>query len=150
MYGIKLKQLRERNALTQEQLAMKINIDRKTYSNYENEDSIMPIKHLNYLCNFFQISFDYIFDFSNKNQYNNTTLEIDLKVSGNRLKEFRKENRLTQTKLAKTLNIAFSLISDYEHGKLLISTHALYDICKNYHISADYLLGKTNNPKYFS
>ena len=35
-----------------------------------------------------------------------------------------------------------------EKGKYLISIPFLYTICKKYNISADYLLGKIDNPKY--
>ena len=68
--------------------------------------------------------------------------------SGNRLKEFRKENKLTQTKLASILNTTQSVIADYERGRYFISTPFLYTICKKYNISADYLLGRIDNPKY--
>ena len=67
---------------------------------------------------------------------------------GKRLKEFRKENKLTQSKLATILNTAQPVITNYENGKHLIATPFLYTICKKYHISADYLLGKIDNPKY--
>ena len=59
-----------------------------------------------------------------------------------------KENNLTQDKLAQKLNIARTIISKYEKGEFLIATHTLYTICKKYHISADYLLGRIDNPKY--
>ena len=65
-----------------------------------------------------------------------------------RLKELRKEYNLTQNQLAKVINVATSTISDYERGINVIATPFLYQICKKYHISADYLLGKVNDPKY--
>ncbi len=65
-----------------------------------------------------------------------------------RLKEFRKENKLTQVKLAEILNIANGTIAEYERGTNIIATPFLYTICKNYNISADYLLGKIDEPKY--
>ena len=38
------------------------------------------------------------------------------------------------------------MISDYENKKKFIPTPFLYQICKKYHISADYLLGKIDHP----
>ena len=66
----------------------------------------------------------------------------------NRLKEFRKENKLSQVKLSFLLNVAKGTIGNYETARSLIATPFLYTICKKYHISADYLLGKVDSPKY--
>ena len=67
-----------------------------------------------------------------------------------RLKEFRKENKLTQEKLASILNTNKSVICGYEKGRYIIATPFLYQICKKYNISADYLLGKIDSPKYLN
>ena len=143
-YKEKLKFLRERIGITQEQVGNLINVDRKTYSHYENEDIIISIKHLNTICNYFDVSLDYIFNFNNNLKYEKSKLEINKELSGKRLKEFRKNNKLTQKDLAKILNIGQSTIAEYERGTNIIATPFLYTICKKYQISADYLLGKTN------
>ena len=118
------------------------------YSQFEKNKTTLPIKHLNTLCNYFNVSFDYIFEFTNIIKYKNSNNDIDIKLSGKRLKDFRKENKLTHLKLAKILNLDNSMIGKYEKGQYVIATTYLYQICKKYHISADYLLGKTNEPKY--
>ena len=46
------------------------------------------------------------------------------------------------------LHYSHFVISEYENKNRLISTSYFYSICKKYHISADYLLGKIDNPKY--
>ncbi len=48
----------------------------------------------------------------------------------------------------KSLNIENGTIANYELGINLIATPFLYSICKKYNISADYLLGKIDKPKY--
>ena len=83
-----------------------------------------------------------------KTKYNGSKEMIDKKLLSLRLKDFRKENKLTQEKLAEILNIGKGTIAEYERGNYIISTTSLYTICKNYNISADYLLGKIDNPKY--
>lgn len=65
-----------------------------------------------------------------------------------RLKDLRKEKGLTQEQLANEIKIARSTINDYENKNKIIATPFLYQICSKYHISADYLLGKINKPKY--
>ena len=66
----------------------------------------------------------------------------------NKLTELRDEQKLTQKELAKVLNVDISLPSKYEHGIYPIATTYLYSLCKKYNVSADYLLGKVDNPKY--
>ena len=76
--------------------------------------------------------------------------KIVLNKTSERLKIVRKENNLTQFELAKILNVDNSMLAKYEKGKYLISTPYLYTICKKYNVSADYLLGKTDEPKYLN
>ena len=147
-YGIKLKSIRTSELLSQEKIADMLNIKRSTYKEYEVQNSIIPSKYLWKLCDIFNVSIDYIFDFTDVKQYPNIKNEIDQNVGGKRLKEFRKEQKLTQEKLASELNTTQSVIADYERGRYLIATPFLYQICHKYHISADYLLGKINEPKY--
>jgi len=149
-FGIKLKELREEQNLTQENLANIININRVQYNQYENDYNTIPLKHLNSLCNYFNVSIDYIFGFTNIKKYKNISQDIERSKVSLRIKEFRKEKNLTQIKLANLLNIANGTIAEYERGTNLIATPFLYTICKKYKISADYLLGKVDEPKYLS
>ncbi len=147
-YGEKLKYLRGRKNITQIELAKIINISNKTYCHYEKENDNIPLKHLINICNYFDVSIDYIFDFTKSMQYRDINKEIDRKKIGSRLKEFRKEKNLTQVELANILNTVHPVITNYENGKHLIATPFLYTICKKYNISADYLLGRIDSPKY--
>ena len=148
LYKKRLIELREGKNLKQYEIANILGIYKGLYNQYETEYEIMPMKHLNKLCNYFHVSFDYILQFTDKVNYPNNLCEINVSESGKRLKEFRKEQKLTQEKLAKELNIARAALANYERGRNVIATPFLYTICKKYHISADYLLGKIDEPKY--
>ena len=147
-YGEKLKELREYKNLKIHDISKLLGFDKDTYGKYEREYITIPITHLNTLCNYFNVSLDYIFGFSKTKQHLNTKKNTDLNLSAIRLKELRKEHKLTQTQLGKVLGCSYGTIAGYERGRYLIATPFLYTICKKYNISADYLLGKTNNPKY--
>lgn len=147
-YGTIIKKLREEQNKTQQEIASILGIARQTYNHYEIQDSIIPLKHLNNLANYYNVSIDYIFELTKQRKYSNFKKEININLSKERLKSFRKEQKLTQVKLANILNTFHTVIVDYEHGKNLIATPFLYTICKKYNISADYLLGKINDPKY--
>ena len=143
-----IKQLREDNNLTQNDIANILNITRGLYAQYEIADKIIPLNHLNTLSNQFNISIDYLLGLNISKIYPNIKKEINPEICSIRLKELRKEKKLTQVKLAQSLNTSHSVISSYEKGKTLILTSFLYTICKKYNLSADYLLGKIDSPKY--
>ncbi len=134
--------------MTQTDLAKKLGITKSGYCRYENETDIIPIKHLIIISDTFNVPIDYIFSLTNTLQYENTNKGINQQLSGQRLKTFRKDAKFTQEKLAEILNVARTIISKYEKGEYPIATHTLYTICKKYNISADYLLGKIDTPKY--
>lgn len=147
LYKERLKTLRENSEMTQKKLGEIISVDRKVFNHFESEYTIMPIKHLVTICNYFHVSLDYIFGFTDY-EYLTTVYDIDVATSGHRLKEMRKELGLTQDALASFLNVNRTTITKYEKGINIIATPFLYTICKKYNISADYLLGKTDEPKY--
>ena len=150
MYKEKLKDLRESLEIKQIDIAKYLNISNKTFSAYEIEYELIPSKHLIKLSDFLDVSIDYLFNFTSIRKYDGVKHDVNIKLSGERLKETRKENKVTQVKLAHELNTTQSVIADYERGRYLIATPFLYDICKKYHISADYLLGKIDEPKYLN
>ena len=148
MYKNQLINLREEKDLKQREIIKMLNIRKSTYSEYENEYKIIPIKHLNAFSNFYNVSLDYIFEFTNIKRYPNYRGEIDKKLTKIHLKELRKKHELTQKSFGDVLKCSKSAIGGYERGINLIATPFLYDICKKYNISADYLLGKIDHPKY--
>ena len=141
-YGENLKALRERYGLSQRALANIIGVTRQAYNLYENERVTIPLIHLITLCDYFDVSIDYIFGFNKQKKYNNSYKEVDKIKAGKRLKMWRTENKMTQVKLAQILNTTHSVIADYERGRFLISASFIYTISKTYNISSDYLLGK--------
>ena len=143
-YKINLKQIRELHNLSQNNIANILGINRTVYTKYENGYEIIPIKHLLTFCNHFNIGIDEIFELP-INKHKNIKKEIDCKLIGTRLKEWRKENKITQDKLAKELSTTGTVICGYESGRRIIATPFLYQICHKYHVSADYLLGRIDD-----
>ena len=80
MYGEKLKVLRERNGITQEKLGEYIGVTKQAFHHFEKEYTIIPIKHLNSICTYFNVSLDYMFGFTNKKQYDNWKKDIDFSI----------------------------------------------------------------------
>lgn len=138
----KIKTLRENNELTQRELSKILKVSKSTYNRWEIGEVFIPLKHLNNLCNYYNVSMDYMINTSNEKKYKNMKTNIDKQIIGNRLLEIRKTHNLSQTKLAKLLNTSHSTISAYEHGKTLLLTVFAYQIAVKFDISLDWLCGR--------
>ncbi|MCI8538524.1 MAG: helix-turn-helix transcriptional regulator [Oscillospiraceae bacterium] len=66
---------------------------------------------------------------------------------GARLFEVRKKNNEKQKELAELLGVGDTQISEIEHGNKTTTVEKLSIICRHYNVSADYLLGLTDDPK---
>jgi len=62
----------------------------------------------------------------------------------NRLRDLREDRDLNQTDISKMLKVHQTTYSDYELGKLNIPVPVLHRLADFYHVSIDYLLGRTN------
>lgn len=141
---IRLSALREDNDLTQEKMGEIFNVSRVAISQWESGKEAIPLRKLNAYANYFDVSMDYILGLSNIKKYTLVNTELDKQLIGKRLRQFRKENEITQQELAFLLNTTHSTISAYENGKTLILTAFVYEIAKNYNVSADWLCCRIN------
>lgn len=66
-------------------------------------------------------------------------------ILGYRLRELRKENKMSQEALGKVLGVTKVSVSGYENGTRVPSLDVLQGILDVFGISADYLLGRELN-----
>lgn len=64
-----------------------------------------------------------------------------------RLRDLREDNDLTQTNIAKLLNIKQNTYSQYESGVRQIPIDTIVKLCKFYNTSVDYIIGLTNEKR---
>ncbi|MDO5556957.1 MAG: helix-turn-helix transcriptional regulator [Clostridia bacterium] len=138
----RLYELREYNDLYQKDIAKVIGISQQTYSQWENGTKIIPLKHLNTLCNYYKVSMDYVLGLSDIKYYESDLKNLNKKTIGNNIRNLRNKYKLTMRDLAKELNTTSSTISGYENAKTLIITAFAYQLCKKYKISLDDLVGR--------
>ena len=62
------------------------------------------------------------------------------------LKRFRKTFHLTQKQVAQSIDIHERLYQRYEAGEVTPSVDVVSKIANSFDVSADYLLGRTDNP----
>ena len=95
-----IREIREERSLKQKDIANILEINRSTYASYEIERDTIPIYHLNKLCNYFNISIDYAMGLNDNKNYLNSKPDINKELLVARLKEMRKENKLTQVEIS--------------------------------------------------
>ncbi|MGN0435515.1 MAG: helix-turn-helix domain-containing protein [Wujia sp.] len=67
---------------------------------------------------------------------------------GSRIRDFRIDNRYSQLDFSEGIDISVNFLSEIENGKKGFSYETLYNMCKRYNISSDYILfGKKEEPK---
>ncbi len=64
-----------------------------------------------------------------------------------RIKDIREDNDKKQSEIAKVLNTDQSYYSKYERGLHPMTAKQIITLCKYYNLSADYLLGLSDEPK---
>lgn len=100
----------------------------------------MPLKKLVKFCNQFNFSLDFVVGFSRENHKYSKKIILDKVDVGMKLKNLRTKLELSQQQMADECSIARSTYSHYEIGMSLITTMALYAICKNHKLSMDKFL----------
>lgn len=121
MLNERLKDIREDADLNQDEMAEILKTTQSNYSRWENGTELIPLRKLNLLCNYFNVSMDYVIG-RTRDEDGNGKHEINLKVIGSRLQTVRTKFNLTQTDLAELLNTSQSTVSAYENGKTIILT----------------------------
>ena len=93
----RLFDLREYKDLSQIKLADYLGITQQTYSLWEKGTKIIPLKHLNSLSNFYEISMDYIVGLTDEK--NNSSIikltELNKNEIGSRIKKIIEDNLIT-------------------------------------------------------
>lgn len=64
-----------------------------------------------------------------------------------RIRDLREDHDLKQRQVAEFLNCSQQVYSNYELGQRDIPTEVLIRLSQFYHVSVDYILGLTANPK---
>ena len=67
---------------------------------------------------------------------------------GARILALREQKKLSQQAVADMLGVTRTQISDIENGKSGTNLDRFYQLCQYYRVSADYLLGLTDDPTW--
>ena len=139
----RIHDLRVDNDLKQKDIAHILNVNVNTYPHLESGMYEIPIDMVDRLTKIYNCSLDYLTGLSNvrgsfTKKYNPEEIYI-------RLKKLRKNLNLSQIEIGNILGFGQMNYSRYERGIILIPFSKLYLIAKNFNISLDYLMGKTDD-----
>ena len=73
---------------------------------------------------------------------------FDKVLFGQRLREIREDRGKSRKEIADLLKVSKAQISDIENGKSGTNLDRFYFLCEYYKVSADYLLGITDDPTW--
>ncbi len=141
--GINLAKLRSKNNHTFKDLANLLNVSLSSYKLYEIGTIPMSLEEINTLSTFYDVSFDYLLGLSKKTERTHFRKTIDYNYLKFCIRYLRRIDKTSQKVFAQELNYSISSISRFEHNGKLISLDYLIKIARKFHISTDYLCGKS-------
>ena len=125
----RLFEIRMAADLSLRELGEKTNISYTSLGAIENGKRPFTQEHLITLCNFFEVSSDYLLGLSdNKTSFSN------------RLRELRKERNLTLREVADLVHMSFSNVAMIERGERNFTADTLKVFSDFFNVSTDYLL----------
>ena len=148
-FSLKLKALRQKNNLTQEQLANELNTryhlneSKATISQFEHNKRIPDLDRLINIADYFQVSLDYLC--CEVNKANITEEDNNISVFSYNLKKLREKHHLTQHGLAEKLKVSNDAISKWENCQREPDLSTLKKIKEYFNISYDSLLETNDN-----
>lgn len=144
----KLKILRKKRGLTQQEVAELVHVERGVYTRWELGKSNPNYENLSMLACIFDVSLDYLLG-----DYLEISKERYLKLKKQkeeekknlfsvRLKELRLQHGFSQEELAEKIGIKQNSYSDWEHGKCKPNYEKLEKIADFFSVSLDWLFGR--------
>ena len=144
----KLKMLRKKKGLTQQEVAELVHVERGVYTKWELGKSNPNYENLSMLACIFDVSLDYLLG-----DYLEISKERYLKLKKQkeeekknlfsvRLKELRLQHGFSQEELAEKIGIKQNSYSDWEHGKCKPNYEKIEKIADFFGVSLDWLFGR--------
>ncbi len=137
----RIRDLREDNDLTQNDIANYLKVYRSTYAKWEDGTNKIPLEKLDMLSIKYNVSIDYLIGITSiKRDYNIKPFNQNKFLL--RLKNERKKRNLSQLSIANILDITKATYSKYELGIITPHIDKIIILADFYKITLDYLVGK--------
>ena len=143
----KLKMLRKKKGLTQQEVAELVHVERGVYTNWELGNRNPNYENLSMLVCIFDVSLDYLLgDYLEISKERYLKLKKQKEEKKNlfsvRLKELRLKKGLTQTELGEKVGVKQSTFTNWENGKREPNFETIIKIADLLEVSVDWLFGR--------
>lgn len=140
-----IKTLRYDNNISQFILSKETGFVKSAICCWEKGTRIPSAKAIIILSRYFQVSTDYLLCQSNDKSviHNSYSLDVDLSIFSQRLKELRKKSNLSLISLSASVNISKSALSAWENNISVPNAQAVVTLAKFFGVTTDFLLGDT-------
>ena len=144
--GNKIKELRKREKITQDELAKKIGIGKSAISNYESGYRMPKQDLLFKLANVFNESVDIFFP-NFINEPISEILSLDKKIAAN-IKEIRTQNQLSKKSVAYKLGISIKELTLYEEQQKPFTINVVFNFAEALNVTFDDLFPTTTTEHF--
>lgn len=131
-FGDRLKELRERKNMKQNEIANILGIHNSTLTKYESGERNPDFETLIQISSLLEVTIDYLL----KGDINEVRDSF-----GSRIKKLRTDRKWTQEQFAERLDVTAQVISNYERDYREPEFSTLIKIAKLFKVTTDYLLG---------
>lgn len=138
----RIKDLREDNDYTQEQISQILNVKRYNYAKWENGDRNISLKIADELSILYNVPLAYIFNLTNKYDKDIRIKPVDYNILISNLLNLKKKNNLSYREIATSIGVSSSNCYKYFNNKLVIPVHILIDLSLYFKVDVDELCSK--------
>ena len=145
LFTLKIKSLRIDHDLTQQNVADKLNINRRTYSNYENGINEIPYEILFKLAIFYDVSLEYLLGLTKRKKRILKSKNFSYTKLLSNLISLRLTNNYMQSDISKIIICNRNTFTQYETGKRKIPIDVLIKLSRIYNTTVDNLFFDINS-----
>ena len=138
----RIKDIREDNDLTQNDIANKLNVNRSTYANWENGDKLIPLEKLDDISVLFNVPFSYLLDKEMSYNKKITIKKMNYKKMLDKINNIKKTKKQTYQDIANAIGVSKATAFKYYNNQMKIPVDKLILLSDFMKCNIDQLLGK--------
>lgn len=127
-----------------------IGLNRSSIANWRLGRGTPSTEAILKIAKYFNVTTDYLLGLSNDpNPPQSTTKRSTFMTTVEKIQKLLNDNNISAYKLSLEIDVNKTFLTDWKSGKSKPSVDILTKIANYFHVSIDYLLGRTNNPDVF-
>ena len=121
----RIKDVREDNDYTQNDIANKLNVNRSTYANWENGDKLIPLEKLDEISVLFNVPFSYLLDMEISYSKKITIKKMNYKKMLDKINIIKKTKKQTYQDIGNAIGVSKATAFKYYNNQMKIPVDKL-------------------------